>query len=86
LKLSFDFAQDGEPVEPFRISNFVLRILRFNSSKRIIESHFIFMSFFYDVILSRNQVIDHHSVIVGDAEESDPHTPMYDSVVWGTGI
>ncbi len=26
LDLSFDLAQDGEPVEPFRISNFVLRI------------------------------------------------------------
>jgi hypothetical protein len=24
--LSFDVAQDGEPVEPFRISGFVLRI------------------------------------------------------------
>ena len=51
LKLSFDYAQDGELVEPFRISNFVLRISHFNSTKRIIESHFIFTSFFCDVIL-----------------------------------
>jgi len=29
--LSFDFAQDGEPVEPFRISDFVLRIWSFFS-------------------------------------------------------
>jgi hypothetical protein len=59
LKLSFDFAQDGEPfdpahgrepaerpVEPFRISNFVLRILNLNSSKPITESYFVFISFF----------------------------------------
>ena len=35
----------------FRISNFVLRILHFSSTRRMVESHFIFTSFFWDVIL-----------------------------------
>ena len=45
LILSFDFAQDGEHVEPFRISNFVLRIFPYLDSRDDVQS-------FFDCILS----------------------------------
>jgi len=40
LLLSFDMAQDGELVEPFRISDFVLRIF-FKNNARINGFNFI---------------------------------------------